>query len=678
MSKSYWMKDQKGNFSNKQEGTFDPSKRYVGVRLQQGVPLLDRDWNELEDIRRHEEVMLRKWYIGNGTPDNGFEISATRPLSNDFKISAGRCLVDGFEAVNEKDLLYSDQTDVEKLKKPTDRVDLVYLDLWIEEVTESEDPALKNPDDVNIETCIRHKLEWRVRVAEGNKEYTKEKFHHYYDIARIKRTAENDAISNRRIQDLRKTGLALHLLKNTSGFESLTDNSVVDTLHRHSKLVASDGSPDPALSVDKTGNVGIGTSEPKNKLQIAGDLTIGVNIHRAGKIRLWQEPKNDDEYASHAIGTEAFHNVYGAGKQYVNSIGHKFYRGGGELIAQIGVGGRGKPANRMNSYFTGNVGIGTANPSEKLTISEGDLKIEGGRYRRLKIISDRHWAGIELVAREKGETGNPHIDFTHGELDSPNYGIRIYAPTNDKFVIHGGNVGIGTTDPQYKLDVNGSMKFGGFTERDSDEWPNVVWYRDTRKNWDEGLIKHSSSRGLFKRAGFGVHIHQSREWGIWSTGWTPLFGVEGRTGHTKIKGHLYVGGTKNFLIDHPLDPEHKNLIHATLEGPEVAVFYRGEAQLSNGQVTIQLPNYFEALTRDENRTVLLTPKFEGENTPISMLATSEVKDGRFTIKTIDGTNPSQKFYWEVKAVRSDVDTLDAEETKTTASEQIPDTGHSSS
>ena len=103
MSKSNWLKDedQKGNFSNDKKDTFDPKKGYVGTRLQQGVPLLDRDWNESEDMRRYGEVMLRKYYIGSGVPDeNSFKITAADPAANDFKIAAGRCLVDGFEAVN--------------------------------------------------------------------------------------------------------------------------------------------------------------------------------------------------------------------------------------------------------------------------------------------------------------------------------------------------------------------------------------------------------------------------------------------------------------------------------------------------------------------------------------------------------------------------------------------------
>jgi hypothetical protein len=37
--------------------------------------------------------------------------------------------------------------------------------------------------------------------------------------------------------------------------ETLTDNSFADTLHRHSELVASDGSPDPAITCDAFGNI---------------------------------------------------------------------------------------------------------------------------------------------------------------------------------------------------------------------------------------------------------------------------------------------------------------------------------------------------------------------------------------------------------------------------------------
>jgi len=55
---------------------------------------------------------------------------------------------------------------------------------------------------------------------------------------------------------------------------SLTDNSIADSLHRHSELVASDGSPDPAVSVDADGNVGIGSSSPVKNLDIFAEVPI--------------------------------------------------------------------------------------------------------------------------------------------------------------------------------------------------------------------------------------------------------------------------------------------------------------------------------------------------------------------------------------------------------------------
>lgn len=63
----------KGNFSR---NTFDKLKHYVGVRLQQGVPIVDADWNELEDIRKFELETFLKWFVGNGVPlgNDGFKI----------------------------------------------------------------------------------------------------------------------------------------------------------------------------------------------------------------------------------------------------------------------------------------------------------------------------------------------------------------------------------------------------------------------------------------------------------------------------------------------------------------------------------------------------------------------------------------------------------------------------
>ncbi|KKK75081.1 hypothetical protein LCGC14_2877330, partial [marine sediment metagenome] len=49
---------------------------------------------------------------------------------------------------------------------------------------------------------------------------------------------------------------------------SLTDNSIADTLHRHSELVASDGTPDPVVSIDAAGFLGVGLTVPRQNMHL--------------------------------------------------------------------------------------------------------------------------------------------------------------------------------------------------------------------------------------------------------------------------------------------------------------------------------------------------------------------------------------------------------------------------
>jgi hypothetical protein len=221
-NKSYWFEgDQKGNFSNNGKDTFDPKKSYTGIRLQQGVPLLDRDWNELEDIRRYQEMMLRRTYLGNGTPDDGFRISACNPAGMDFQISYGRFLVDGLEAVNWPNEYnsfskYTAQKDEPALKTLSDNESgvfyyTVYLDLWIDEITGVEDSALNNKDDVKICTSVRHRIQWRVKVKEwvypDEPKIDTLAGHHYIKLAKIKRSTKG--ITDNDITDIRSTWQSL-------------------------------------------------------------------------------------------------------------------------------------------------------------------------------------------------------------------------------------------------------------------------------------------------------------------------------------------------------------------------------------------------------------------------------------------------------------------------------------
>ncbi len=118
---------------------------------------------------------------------------------------------------------------------------------------------------------------------------------------------------------------------------------------------------------------------------------------------------------------------------------------------------------------------------------------------------------------------------------------------------------------------------------------------------------------------------------------------------------------KTFIIDHPTDPA-RHLVHAALEGPEGAVFYRGSAQLIGGQVRIELPPYFEALTRPDGRTVQVTNVDGFDPLAVKRIKGQTVLDGAFIVMAQDQQS-TQMFDWIVTAIRADAPALEVEPVK---------------
>ena len=112
-----------------------------------------------------------------------------------------------------------------------------------------------------------------------------------------------------------------------------------------------------------------------------------------------------------------------------------------------------------------------------------------------------------------------------------------------------------------------------------------------------------------------------------------------------VASDLSVGGTKNFKIDHPLDPANRYLTHAAVESSEVLNLYSGTVVLdAAGEAVVTLPDWFEALNRDFRYQLTCI----GGYAPVYV--SSEIADGRFGIA---GGRAGLKVSWQVVGTRSD-------------------------
>jgi len=178
----------KGDFTR---NTFDKTKHFNRVLMQQGRVQLDADWNEQADIQQHRVQGLARDLIGAhgwpGAQDDknlGFGIVNVNSLSpdeqqrlkdadklpnqGDFLIGKGRYYVDGIVCENEDYCTYLHQPDwpgQPELANGTPY--LVYLDVWERHITSLEDIALRESalGALGPDTTTRAKVVWQVKIT---------------------------------------------------------------------------------------------------------------------------------------------------------------------------------------------------------------------------------------------------------------------------------------------------------------------------------------------------------------------------------------------------------------------------------------------------------------------------------------------------------------------------------
>ena len=267
------------------------------------------------------------------------------------------------------------------------------------------------------------------------------------------------------------------------------DNSATDGV----SLRSSNGTT--RLFVREDGNVGIGTTTPDAKLDIADRVEIdtyaaqatGNNPFISGYLRIIAGAKTgwgvDDE-----LGKIEFYgeDTSGVGARTAASIIAVCENGNGTSTTTFssGLAFYTSPYNaaqeeRIRVTADGNVGIGETNPSAKLDVN-GSVKantfvsIQGtDTGNPAAALDELRVSGYGI----QGNRGSVYITNA-GTTGNIRFGIGGTHASNNKMIIEaGGNVGIGTTGPQSKLQVAGGIQMADDTDTASATKVGTMRYR---------------------------------------------------------------------------------------------------------------------------------------------------------------------------------------------------------
>ena len=232
------------------------------------------------------------------------------------------------------------------------------------------------------------------------------------------------------------------------------------------------------LDIGKTGDVGIGTDAPGEKLDVNGD----VRVRGSGSTMAGTTVAN----ASLLVGSSSV--GIGIDDNEIVSSGSSLYLGPVSGFATIFREGN---VERMRVNNGGNVGIGTATPLSGLHISDGtNAGSPQNASRKATLMIDAGAtasADLQFMVRNGY---NSHIFF--GDAADPNVGMLWYdhttnhmnfmANTNHAMTIDdNGNVGIGTDDPKKQLHVLGgtgasnstTIRLGAAVDTDTNHTPKI-------------------------------------------------------------------------------------------------------------------------------------------------------------------------------------------------------------
>ncbi len=228
-------------------------------------------------------------------------------------------------------------------------------------------------------------------------------------------------------------GTGIHI-ENTNGATEMNATLVLENQNSSWELLGGSGPDDNGFGIyestsgnegyrlfidSPTANVGIGTTQPEKKLHLFGDKSTGLGIQL------------ENDYLT-------------TGRKWrVNSHGD---------TGQFRIKDETAGTNRLVIEPNGDVGIGTTTPGAKLEV-DGDIIMNGHLSRNdSTFLQIRNDSSIRPIIITPGSDSYLRIDAGGSEA------VRVES---------NGNVGIGTTSPNTRLDVSGDVSVSGIIETTS-------------------------------------------------------------------------------------------------------------------------------------------------------------------------------------------------------------------
>ncbi|MBN1551990.1 hypothetical protein JW979_10990 [bacterium] len=407
---------------------------------------------------------------------------------------------------------------------------------------------------------------------------------------------------------------------------------------------------------------------------------------------------------------------------------------GSAVIGSAYAGSIAAPADGL--LVEGTVGIGTISPSNKLNVSGGDIRIDGDQQLKFKQETTADTLNIQCRTGQgigiKGNRLYHSADVTHSwqDMDAVNERMMLTVGTSGGLQVFGtganyfaGRLGIGTV-PDNKLEVAGGVVVGAGMAGDNPAPANGLLVKgnvgigtstvNKRLVINGGSIAinnasdvtktifhlSDSDTGVFKFYGPNDYLNallgQSsgnsacgavKTHDVDSHNRTSLFASPGGNGYLSITGangnrnavcnnlsgypnngwvgilspnesstaKMYIDDTGygmfyadyySFRTPHP-EKTGQDIWYSSIGAPEAAVYTRGSAKLDNGEAEILLPDHFKIVADNGSMTVYVTP-LSPDSQGLAVVYKSLEK---IVIQELHNGTGSYAFDWEVYCER---------------------------